>query len=490
MSMLAQNDLSKARIRSVFLTLLMVLSTTAALATTASASVARTYTTNRDPMDVAIGDFDCDGFNDMAIATDGTHTMTILYNDGFGNFNDREDIWVAGNQSRNADWDEFANVEQVEVGEFTGDNAIDIVIYQKNNPFKTNDQGAPAGEPGNVTIIENGGCNNRDWSIGARFTHFWVWDMTVADADQDGNDDIFVLELEEDISRQNVVTYRSPITSATQGVPTFLGLASQFTYRTIEAGDFGESQSTPTGSCTDDDIFLLRTEGIDYATGQTTNPGNGDNVTIIEYSCTGNSLNPGAYPADITTTTNQPTIINFGLEFSEDFAIADIGGNGYIDTIAMMDSNLENVTYKEATAQGTFGATQRLTLGPTFRGPSMLQISTVMANPISSTQPLLTKSTPLTLREEALRTSSCRSPPPYRSPCPTGTAAMSVHSPIQPVADHLLWPSDNFRAVQARHWISLSATPSTTLADGETTLDGRVSTTRSPSLKWTTRISP
>ena len=58
MSMFTQNDLSKARMRSIFLTLLMVLSTTAALATTASASVARTYTTNRDPMDVAIGDFD------------------------------------------------------------------------------------------------------------------------------------------------------------------------------------------------------------------------------------------------------------------------------------------------------------------------------------------------------------------------------------------------------------------------------------------------
>ena len=128
--MLTQNDLSKARMRSIFLTLLMVLSTTAALATTASASVARTYTTNRDPMDIAIGDFDCDGHNDMAVATDGTHSMTILYNDGFGNFNEREDIWVAGNQSRNADWDEFANVEMVEVGEFTGDTAIDIVIYQ------------------------------------------------------------------------------------------------------------------------------------------------------------------------------------------------------------------------------------------------------------------------------------------------------------------------------------------------------------------------
>ena len=33
MSMFTQNDLSKARMRSVFLTLLMVLSTTAALAT-------------------------------------------------------------------------------------------------------------------------------------------------------------------------------------------------------------------------------------------------------------------------------------------------------------------------------------------------------------------------------------------------------------------------------------------------------------------------
>ena len=154
MSMLTQNDLSKARIRSVFLTLLMVLSTTAALATTASASVARSYTTHRDPTDLAIGDFDCDGHNDLAVATDGTHTMSILYNDGNGNFNERQDIWVAGNQSRNADWDEYANVEQVEVGEFTGDDAIDIVIYQKNNPFKTNDQNLPAGEPGNVTIVE------------------------------------------------------------------------------------------------------------------------------------------------------------------------------------------------------------------------------------------------------------------------------------------------------------------------------------------------
>jgi len=80
--------------------------------------------------------------------------LSILCNDGNGDFSERQDVWVTGNQSRNAEWDSFANVEQVEVGEFTGDNAPDIVIYQKNNPFKTDDQGQPAGEPGNITIIK------------------------------------------------------------------------------------------------------------------------------------------------------------------------------------------------------------------------------------------------------------------------------------------------------------------------------------------------
>ena len=78
MSMKSQTDLSKARIRSIFLTTIMLLSTTVALAATSSASVARTYTTNRDPSDIAIGDFNCDGHNDLAVATDGTHSMGIL----------------------------------------------------------------------------------------------------------------------------------------------------------------------------------------------------------------------------------------------------------------------------------------------------------------------------------------------------------------------------------------------------------------------------
>ncbi|MBT5617850.1 MAG: hypothetical protein HOJ71_02110, partial [Euryarchaeota archaeon] len=69
MLMFSKNNHNNSRALSMFLVMLMVLSTTAALATTASASIARSYTTNRDPLDVALGDFNCDGFNDMAVAT-------------------------------------------------------------------------------------------------------------------------------------------------------------------------------------------------------------------------------------------------------------------------------------------------------------------------------------------------------------------------------------------------------------------------------------
>ena len=56
-----------AKLRSVFLVLIMVLSTTAAFATNASASAARNYTTNRDPIDIGIADFNCDGHNDICL---------------------------------------------------------------------------------------------------------------------------------------------------------------------------------------------------------------------------------------------------------------------------------------------------------------------------------------------------------------------------------------------------------------------------------------
>ena len=347
--MQSQNHLSKARIRSVFLALLMVLSTTAALATTASASVARNYTTQRDPVDVAVGDFDCDGHDDLVAATENSFTLSILYNDGSGNFNDRDDVWIAQNQSRDSTSADLPQVEKIEVGEFTGDSAIDIVIWE-------------ATRPGNLTIIENGGCGNRDWSIGQRYGHFLAWDIAVGDADQDGNDDIFVLELLADLTSQRVVVYKGPITSATTPVPISLGASTTHIYQHLEVGDYGETQTTLTGSsCTDDDIFLLRGYGVDYATGSVTNPGNNDNITVIEYDCQLQN-----YPASYSAGTNQANTHNhqMGTVFTRDISIADVSGNGYIDTLAVHDEASEDLLYKSASAQGVFGTTKSAYFGP------------------------------------------------------------------------------------------------------------------------------
>ena len=108
----AVNNNHQNKARSLLLVMIMVLSTTVAIAGTGSASIARSYTTQKDPLDIAIADFNCDGHNDMAIATDGTHTITVLWNDGNGDFSERSDIWVSGNNSRRANWDEFSNVQK------------------------------------------------------------------------------------------------------------------------------------------------------------------------------------------------------------------------------------------------------------------------------------------------------------------------------------------------------------------------------------------
>ena len=332
--------------KALLLVLVMLLSTTAA--NLVSASTSRTYTTDTDPVDVALGDFDCDGDLDIVTANDRSTKISVLWNED-GHFQKRTDIWTSGNPSQDADYEDHSNTQQVEVGEFTGDSAIDIVIYARNRPLRQDATGAiVVDKPGNVTVIENDGCDVDTFTIGQQFDVVWMWDLAVADLDKDGNDDIVTLELLADLKNQRVVTYRGPITSSTQGQITSLGDSTQNAYRELELGDWGEtSQTGITGSCDDNDLWLVRAEGVDYISGAATNPGKSDNVTVLEYDCQTRS-----FPATFTwTTAGGPVgtgsalhVHAIGPEFGG-FDIADIDNDGIIDVVAINDANTENVTY-------------------------------------------------------------------------------------------------------------------------------------------------
>ena len=353
---------------ALLLVLVMLLSTTAA--NLVSASTSRSYTTETDPVDVALGDFDCDGDLDIVTANDRSTKISILWNEN-GQFQRRSDVWTSGNPSADADYQDHSNTQQVEVGEFTGDNAIDIVIYARNIPLRQDSTGAiVVNKLGNVTILENDGCNVDTFSIGEQYDVVWMWDLAVADLDGDGNDDIVTLELLADLKQQRVVTYRGPITSSTQGQVTSLGDSTQNSYRDLELGDWGEpSQNNPLsgGTCDDIDMWLVRSEGVDYITGAATNPGKSDNITVVEYDCLGNT-----FPATLTwsSTGGQATpnsafhVHALGPEFGG-FDIGDIDNDGLIDVVAMNDANTENVSYATLNpTTHTYANTKTVYFGP------------------------------------------------------------------------------------------------------------------------------
>ena len=176
----------------------------------------------------------------------------------------------------------------------------------------------------------------------------------------DGNDDILVLDLQADITTQRVVTYLSPIASNTQGIVTNLGPSQQNTYRAFSVGDWGESQVGGGigggGTCFDVDMWLLRSEGLDYATGQVTNPGHDDNVSIVEFNCQTNS-----FPLTYTFSTNPGVgehVINMQTITSQDLAVADMDGDGVADVLALNDENIENITYDKSSSSGSWSSPQ------------------------------------------------------------------------------------------------------------------------------------
>ena len=95
----AQDRFREGR-RALLLVFLLMAMPLASFVPAVSASHITQYAVQRDPSDIAVGDLDCDGDNDIVSASAMGHFITTLYNDGSGGFADRQDVFISNNNSQ------------------------------------------------------------------------------------------------------------------------------------------------------------------------------------------------------------------------------------------------------------------------------------------------------------------------------------------------------------------------------------------------------
>ena len=148
-------NLNSARVRGVSLVVLMLASLFVAMVPAVTASHVETYSVQRNPVDIASGDLDCDGDADIVSASEMGMLISVLYNDD-GDFSDREDLWVSANSSRRAFWFDMADANDVEIGDIDGDGANDLIFFRQN-VWVASSTTPPLG---NMTVLW-GDCNER-----------------------------------------------------------------------------------------------------------------------------------------------------------------------------------------------------------------------------------------------------------------------------------------------------------------------------------------
>ncbi len=325
----------------VFLLLAMPL---ASFVPGASASHITQYAVQRDPSDIAVGDLDCDGDNDIVSASAMGHFITTLYNDGSGGFADRQDVFISNNNSQRAGFVDTANGVDVEVGDINGDGTNDIIYYQENIRFV----GETFVRPGNLTVLF-GSCTDsvNSWSETAiTISNPIHISMEVGDINDDGNDDIILISRDTTGSSQYIQIYRGPDPSLITNQQSMPVPLTNGIYTDVMLGHWGETVQgggigTPIGDCDDLDMWLLRTPpwnaGVGYSVGHY------DNMTVLEYDCIQDQ-----FPNPMTPTAQG--VHEFKLDAEHNYPmggmdISDTDGDGEIDMVAVVDGITGNISY-------------------------------------------------------------------------------------------------------------------------------------------------
>ena len=135
-----------------------------------SFATAVNYTTGSFPNSVAVGDFNGDGLQDLAVADTGSDVVAILFGDGAGNFNKYPRLYLAGD-----------NAQAVAVGDFNGDGKQDLAVPNRIVP------------DGTVSILLGKARGN--FGLPLRFTgNIAPQSVVVGDFNNDGKQDLAVAQ--------------------------------------------------------------------------------------------------------------------------------------------------------------------------------------------------------------------------------------------------------------------------------------------------------
>jgi hypothetical protein len=346
----------------------MLTSLMVSLVPAVSASHITQYAVQRDPSHLSLGDLDCDGHNDIVAVSMMGHFITVLYNDGSGGFQDRQDVFISNNDSQRAGFVDTANSVDVEIADIDGDDVNDIIYYQENIRFV----GESFVRPGNLTIMW-GDCSERvnQWDdTEITVSNPYHRGMAVGDIDDDGNVDIVLVTQDATAANQYIQIYRGPdpsLLTNQQSIPVPL---TNGLYVEMMLGHWGETVQGGgipggLGDCEDLDIWLLRTPPYNMGGGYS--GGHYDNMPVLEYACLTNQ-----YPNPMDATAQG--IHEFKLDADHNYPlygidIADTDDDNEIDLIAAIDGITGNISY--ATKSGSSWDTQNYVYLGDYLGASL-----------------------------------------------------------------------------------------------------------------------
>jgi hypothetical protein len=303
------------------------------------------YPVGSEPSAVAVGDFNGDGALDLAVANEGSGTVSILLANGDGSFQPAQDFTA------------WPNPSSLAVGDFNGDGILDLAV--------TN-----AGAQGTVSIL----LGNGDGSFQGPVSYAagpYPGSLAVGDFNGDGAPDLVVVNGNN--SRVSVLLGNGD--GSFQDLVNTYGIALAYT---LAVGDFngdGAPDLAVAGNFYLQGVSILLGAGDGtFVHGQGTGDGQGFHASVTVGDFNGDGLADLALADSVGTTVGillgqgdgtfrHVTPSASAGPFPRSLAVGDFNGDGRQDLVVANGYNADTVSVLLGNGDGSFQARLRYDVG-------------------------------------------------------------------------------------------------------------------------------